>query len=369
MDIRGFIESLVQTNQVLELANDPMNQFGPPAEPFLGATLMPERQVPENAYREEDIRYRTVIANDGTRYSPVQKKRGMLLGYMDVRLSNQDIGSDFTGSDYDAFLRILARSGGGNPEMTALMQFLGWTDLTLIRPLQQKIEKMRFECLVDAQVPLTGDDNYYELVQYPDPTGHRVSVGGDWSDDTYDPYLDITKGVDFLASKGYTASRIITSTPVMATLANNDKIKTRVGRITVAAGSVVGLPGRASREEMNGMFAEDGIPAPEIYDRQYRTQTGSGYYLKRDVMMIVATTGRDETVDLGDAQPLVVQNTIGYVGVGRPTGASGPGRRVQLTPFENKPPRVEGEAWQTTLPVPRDPEAVYVIKNIVTTYD
>lgn len=371
MDIRGIIESLVTTGQIESLANDPLAQFGRPEQPLLGATLLPERVVPNNEYREEDIQYRTVVANDGTRYSPVQKKRGVLAGWMDVRLGNQDIGSDFTSSDYDAFLRLihLANNGADNSEMAAMVQLLGWVDKTLVQPLNHKMEKMRWDAIVNAQVIMTGDNNYREVVNYPNPTGHRVSTMGDWSDDTYDPYPDITLGVDFLATKGYTVNRVITSRPVMSTLANNDKIKTRVGRISVAAGTVVGLPGRVTFASLGSILSEDGIPNPEQYNLQYRTQTGSGFYLPQNCMVLVATTGRDETIDRGDLEPLTVPDTIGYVGVGRPAGQATSGRRVLLTPFENKPPRIEGEAWQTTLPVLRDPEAFYVIQNINTAYD
>lgn len=375
MDIRGTINALVESGQIDNLVNNPLAQFGPQDVPYLGATVLPEQTVPQNAYREEDIQYRSVIANDSTRYSPVQKKRGVFAGYMDVRLGEQDIGSDFTASDYDAFIQLLqaADQGGADMEMRAMLSLLNFVELTLDRPLRHKIEKMRWEAIEKAQVILTGDNNYREVVDYPNPTGHRVAVGGDWSDDTYNLYADITKGVDFLASKGYTANRIITSSPVMATIANNDLMKSRAGRITVAAGTVVGLPGRVSRADINGILNEDGVPAPETNDAQYRTQTGSGFYISRTVMIMLGTTGRDKTVNalstVEDALPIRVPNSLGYVGVGRPAGMSGPGRRVLLTPFENKPPRIEGEAWQTTFPVIQDPEAIYVITGINTAYD
>jgi hypothetical protein len=367
MDIRGTVQMMYDSGVITNLANNPMNQFGPASQPLLSASLMPEQTVPQNEYREENIQYRTVIANDGTRYSPVQKKRGILAGWMDVRLANQDIGSDFTSSDYDTFLSLL----NSNADMDAVTNLLNWTDLTLVRPLNIKIEKMRWDCLIDASCVLTGDNNYRETVAYPNPTGHRVATGGSWADDAYDAYLDIVKGVEFLASKGYTASRIISSTPVVSTLQNNDKIKERAG--SVALSSISGLttvPGRVSRTDLNGMLGQDNIPPIEVYDQQYKTQTGSGFYLKRDVLIIIASTARDRTVaGNGDNQPITVPDTLGYVGVGRPAGQSSAGRRVLLTPYENKPPRIEGEAWQTTFPVMTDPESVYVINTINTAYD
>jgi hypothetical protein len=86
-------------------------------------------------------------------------------------------------------------------------------------------------------------------------------------------------------------------------------------------------------------------------------------------MVLVATTGRDESIDLGDfdpsvASPELVADTIGYVGVGRAAGQSAPGRHVVVNAYENKPPRIEGEAWQTSFPVITEPEAIYIIKSI-----
>jgi hypothetical protein len=80
-------------------------------------------------------------------------------------------------------------------------------------------------------------------------------------------------------------------------------------------------------------------------------------------MVMIATTGRDESLDLGDTQQLLT-DTLGYTAVGRATGQGSPGRVVRMEAFENKPPRIEGEAWQTSLPVVTEPEAIVVIGSI-----
>ena len=41
-----------------------------------------------------------------------------------------------------------------------------------------------------------------------------------------------------------------------------------------------------------------------------------------------------------------------------------PGRVIRSEAFESKPPRIEAEGWQTSLPVVTDPEAVAVIESI-----
>jgi hypothetical protein len=80
----------------------------------------------------------------------------------------------------------------------------------------------------------------------------------------------------------------------------------------------------------------------------------------------VAATGRDATFVSPDGNPLVLTNTLGYTGIGRPAGQSGPGRRVVVNAYETKPPRIEAEAWQTSFPVIQDPEGLYVMTSITT---
>jgi hypothetical protein len=373
MDIRGLIEAMIQSPGFNRVINNPLAQFGTADRKYLGAELLPEQTKPENAYTEEGIKYRTVVANDGTRYSPVQKKGGVLVGSFDVRLSNSDIGSEFTGADYDALIRIIEQTqgsagvaGGGvnRPEMMAMANLTQWSDATLVRPLKEKNELMRWQCLVAASVARTGDNGYVETVTYPNPTGHRVSAGGTWTNNSYDPWADIIAGAEFLAAKGYTVSRIITGQSVVTKMANNTQVKLRAGRVSVSASVVSGIPGRATLEDLNNLLEQDSLPPIETYNLQYRTQTGSGYFLPRDVLMLVATTGRDQMIDRADVEPVILQNTLGYTGIGRPAGQASPGAKVVLTPFSNKPPRIEGEAWQTSLPVQTDPEAVFVISGI-----
>lgn len=379
IDIRGLVEQMVRDAAFTTLVNNPLAQFGVPARQYLGATLLPERPVPENDYVEESIQYRTIIANHGTRYSPVQLKQGALSGTFRVSLSNSDIGSQITGADYDALIRLLERTTGtrgqenniDRPTMMAMQQIGNWSDLTINRPLLETNEVMRWQAIVDASVVLIGNDGYRETVSYPNPTGHRVAAGGAWSSDAYDPYPDIMAGMEVLAAKGYTVNRIITSNTVRSKLATNDKITARMGHIRVdTSNNVVNqLRGRASLALINEMLAGDDLPPMELYDLQYRTSTGSGYFLKRDVFVMIATTGRDRSIDLGDLQPspepMEISNTIGYTAVGRPAGQSDPGRVAYVRAItDSKPPRVEGEGWQTSLPVVTDPEAMFVITGI-----
>lgn len=379
-DIMSVVEALNREGALRAIGNNPLAQFGPPTRRYLGAELLPEKTVPENGYTETQVRYRSVIANDGTRYSPVQLKGNVLSGSVEVNMGYSDIGSQITGSDYDALIKLInaANSSGGDTRgdpardsagfsFEASKNILNFAELALNRPLVEKNEKMRWEAIVDAVIVRTGDDNFRETVNLPNPTGQRVNAAGVWSNNAYDPYTDIVAGMDYLTAKGYKAFRLIMGTPVKNKLLMNTLVKTRTGRIAIpTAGVITGLPGRVSLAELNAMFAEDDVPPIELYDLQYLTQTGSGWFLKRDVAVLVATTGREAPVDVAaDATPLVLPNTLGYVAVGRPAGQTGPGRALFTRAItDQKPPRVEGEAWQASFPVILDPEAVYVIKNI-----
>lgn len=366
LDLPGLVERMAREGQFRTVTGNPLAAFGTGNRPLLGATLLPEVNVPENEYMEDGIRYRTIIANSGSRYSPVQLKSGVLIGSMRVSLGHSDIGDQIDSAKYDALLRLIAREGGSNPSLAAMRQILQWADKTLNQPLIVLNEKQRWDAIVASSVVRTGDNGYRETVAYTNPAGHRVAAGGDWDSDAYDPYADIIAGAEVLAGKGYTVNRIITSTTVMSKLSNNLLVQQRVGRVTIMGGVVAGLPGRASKADINGMLNEDGLPPIEIYDTQYFTQTSSGYYLPRTVMVMVATTGRDETIDFGDSEPLNVENTLGYVGVGRPAGQADAGRYIPEPRVitNSKPPRIEGEGWQTALPVITEPEAIYVITGI-----
>jgi hypothetical protein len=285
-----------------------------------------------------------------------------------VNLGDSDIGSTFDGPEYDAWMRLLTTidaAGGGRPSMDAMTSMLDWVDTTINRPLLERNEKDRWDAIVDAQIIRVGDNLYTETIAFPNPTGNRVNAGGVWSNNSYDPYLDIMAGMDFLAGKGFTVNRIIAPQTVITKLANNALIRQRVGRLSLTGGTITGLAGRASREAINGLLSEDGLPPIERYDSQYRTSTSSGYFLKRDVFILVATTGRDIELDLADTAPMPLFNTLGYTGIGTPAGQPTPGRVAFVRHIpDTKPPRLEGEGWQTSLPVVLNPDAIYVIKNI-----
>lgn len=344
------------------MTRNPFAQFGPPTRNYIGAQFLPEMMVEENAYREDQIKFRTVAANAGTRYSPTQKKDGDLYGYFDVILAESDIARELTGRQYDTLLKMV----NSNLSMDAMASLIQWVDVTLNRALIDRAEADRWEAIVNAAVTRSGDNSYNETVAYADPTGHRVNAAAAWSNDATDPFEDIFGLADFMANKGFEINRIITSRKVVSILAQNAIVRQRTSRLQIdTGGQLSASPGRSTMPAINTALQADGLPAIETYDLQYRTQSGSVRFIPDDVMVMIATTGRDQTIVRPDSEePIPMQDTLGYYAIGRAAGQATPGRVVRLEPKMDKPPRILGEAWMTSLPVILEPEAIAVIKNI-----
>ena len=151
------------------------------------------------------------------------------------------------------------------------------------------------------------------------------------------------------------------SRKVTGILTNNDKMAARANKVKIL--STTELFNRATAADLSNFFGEDGLPAIQTYDLLYRTQVGSGRFMADNCLVFVCASGRDETVDWGDGQRFI-PDTLGYTAIGRAVGQQSPGRVLQVEPKRNKPPRLELEAWQTSLPVITEPEAIAVIRNI-----
>jgi hypothetical protein len=363
MDIGTLIARLRQNETLPRVGRRPLAQFGTAQRRYVGAEILPERLVTENAFRDDNVRYRTVIANAGTRYSPVQLKHGVLVGSALIELGESDIGSEMTARDYDTLLYLL----GNNASMDAEAQIVNFVDITVNRALIEYNEKQRWEALVARSVERRGDNSYLETVNLPSPAGHVLEVETPWSDAEVDPFDEINAAVQVLRNKGYEPTRIVTRSQVTAAMSANPNVKTRTGRVTINnSGTLVGLGGRATLDDINGQMSADGLPPIETYDLRYQTQGGSAPFLEDEAMVIIGRSERTEEIALDNNEVEVLENTLGYVGVGRAAGQSGPGRVIIAEHMDRKPPRIEVEGWQTSFPVVQDPEAYVSIRSILT---
>lgn len=367
MEIAALLDQMQTDGSLRRIATSPNVQFGTATRRYLGAEILPERTVTTNQYREYNISYRTVVANHGDRYSPAQRKGSKFIGHFDVVLSDSDIADEFTGREYDDLLQIIVPINGpvdGNvPGMAAVAQLNRWVDKGINLPLVELNEKMRWQAMVDKQVVAVGDNNYRENINYPSYPDLTFAAAN-WTDDTVDPWDDIFKMMSAFAGRGVTIRRMITSLNVTQIMARNAKVRARAGHITVVGGQITSQQGFATVDQMSAALQQDGLPAIEKYDLQYRTQTGSKYFLKRDAMVFIGTSEGEESIDIGDGQFETIENTLGYMAVGRGVGQASPGRYIRVKSEDDKPPRIDAQGWQTSLPVITEPELIGVITSI-----
>lgn len=353
-DLLKLVDALIRDGQFERTMNNPLGQFGTQTRQYIGATLLPEDLREDNQYTEDGIKFRTVIAAATDRYSPAQLRGNEIVGSFDVKLGDQDIAREMSGREFDALNRMLA---AGN-DLQAAAALLNWVDIVINRGMLELAEKERWDAILNASVIRKGDAGQ-ETVTYANPAGHRVAASAAWSNPATDPRDDIFALMTVLANKGHMVNRIITTQSTISILLNNPNMRGAIGD------QYAGQAGRLTLAQLNSIFEADGLPPIERYNLRYTDVSGDAQFLPDGNFVMVATTGRDMAIDNGDAEDnFVVADTIGYYGVGVPTGRSTPGRTVWVEPKDNKPPRIESEGWGVGLPVITEPEAIGVINTI-----
>lgn len=374
--INALLKQLQDANAFSISANDPTLQFTVGRTPLLFSSVLPERNVTSNVFRDDSIRFRTMIANDSTRYSPPQKKNGMLMGSVSVELGDSDTASDMSMQMYEAFINMLDR--GITQE--ALATVLRFFQSTVSEPMAILRERHRVDAIANGFVVRRGANRFTETVTFLSPAGHRVTVPtgttgtpAGWYSPAYSILNDLKAAKRFLESKGYRISRVITTSDIMNDCFYiNNEIK-QWGLITLQApngGTAVSLQTRTEQVSISNALTSIGFPVPEVYDAGYYTQAletstnpaeRQGYIkFLENRFIILCETGRDDSIDLGADQPLIVFNTLGYTGIGKATGQLTPGVATKVENFTGKDARIEAMAWQTSFPVINEPEGYMV---------
>lgn len=409
-NLASIIQSMREQGIPETVTRNTLAQFGDKARAYLGATIFPERNVPQNSYREEQMRFRTIIAPDSSRYGSVQRRGADLYASFLVELANSNIGADIAAADYEALMRM----SQSNLTMEATVRLTNWMDIRINRALIENNERMRWEFLVSGVVTRTGDNGYREIVNYGVPQTQRIdfsvaapawmppggspvaigasyngvavpaSLAGGWSatgPNAPDPFDQLQFAAQILTDAGYTPGRMITTRNVISVMTRNDKVKAR-GGVAVVSDVPVGTPSRGraivqsslrvSREAINGMLEDDGLPPFETYDLMYRTNLGVRRFLPNGYVIMIANTERDVNLDFPDVGPLINQldlfegdrtgNIMGYTAVGTTTGEVAPGRKILMKHIDNLPPAIYAEGWQTSLIVPQEIQAFMLLK-------
>jgi Phage major capsid protein E len=414
-NLASIIQSMREQGIPETITRNTLAQFGDKARAYLGATIFPEKTVPQNSYREEQMRFRTIIAPDSSRYGSVQRRGADLYASFLVELANSNIGADITAADYEALLRM----SQSNLTMEAIVRMTNWMDIRINRALIENNERMRWEFLVSGRVTRTGDGGYREIVDYGVPLNQRISfapggsstvpmflrsdgttVGIDaspsfggggsttvptyngvsvpktaangWLDPAVDVFDQISWAAQIMIDAGYTPGRMITTRNVISNLTRNATIKARGGVAVVKNGSIVTGTSRVTAASINSMLQDDGLPPFETYELMYRTNLGTRRFFPNGYVIMLANTGREVDLDFPDVAPLLQQldlfgdnamrNVLGYTAIGTTTGETAPGRKALMKHIDNLPPAIYAEGWQTSLIVPQEMQAFILLK-------
>jgi hypothetical protein len=342
-------------------ANNPFLQFELDSKQLLFSELLPERNVEKNQYRETGIRFRTMIANDSTRYSPPQKKNNMLVSSVLVELGDADIAAELSMEAYEAFTDLI----DSNANQAATAQLLRMFDNSISMPLALLRERHKAEVFTQGYVTRKGANNFEEIVRFEQPTGHRIAVSG-WANPATDILGALKSRRLFLEGKGYTVTKIITTKQVMNDYIIPNNAIQSYGLVTIQAptGTGVTLRNTSEMQAVLNAFAAYDLPQPTLYEHGYSDQLGGYTRFLQNRLIMVCETGRSQEVDLGNtaAAPIILPNTLGYYGIGRATGQKRPGVATKVEAFTGKDARVEMTGWMTGFPVLQDPEAFAVLE-------
>lgn len=365
-DINTLLLQLQDKGAFDELANNPSLQFSADDQEFLFSQLLPERLVSQNEFKESGIRFKTYMANDSTRYSPPVKRGNAFLSSTVVSLADSDIAAELTMQAYESFIRTLQAS-----PMQAIANLLRFFETGVAMPLSILREKYRADIFDKGYIERKGANQFYELVKVPEIPGHRITVL-DWADPTTSILTELKSIKRMLANKGYRVNQMITTSEILEDyLVPNEEIK-QYGLMVInsAPGAglqqAISLPTMSEQQIVLSALAANSLPAPTIYDHGYDTlgqdndDIGYKKFLNNKIIL-VASTGREQDVALGDNQNLVLPNTLGYTAIGLATGQLQPGVRTKVENFDGKDARIEAYGWQTSFPVLQDPEAFVVI--------
>jgi hypothetical protein len=367
-DLLSFVNEFTQKRYPEQIARDPRVQFGTPDRAYLGAQLMPEMLTDANMVVEDLARFEVVVANDGNALSPPQIKQSAGGAELVVRLGHIDLASQMNARDMKRLGNLLNSNDRAPAE-----EFLSrWLTRAIRMGLAEKQEAQRWQLLSDAAVTVNYLDQPARTLSFPNlnPAGHRVTVPSGtvaapagWYSATFDPMRETIVPLKIILEQlGYMVSRIITSTKIRdGVLASNEAMMRRSGAtlITNDAGGLQTIDRNLS--DVGTRFLANGLPAPEVYNLQYKTQVGTNRFLNETKFIMIASTGRDAEIDLGDEGVRVIDNTLGYYGVGVSDGQPAPGAVLTTRYSDLKPVGIYSEGYLEGFPVLMEPEAVVVI--------
>lgn len=369
MDFTTLLKLMMENGDFTRIMRNPFAQFEAQLlrKTYLGAQFLPERLILDgnNMIKEEELLFRTIVAEDSGRYDPIPLRHKEEAFEMYVEMGHHDIGREIKGSQYDAILKLLA-----NADSNAARQMIfSLVDKMINHALKAKKEKQRWEAIVNKQVKVekSNGQKYDVDIQYP-AENHLIAPAF-FDDPSVDPFEIVFEGIRILKKKGFgTIEAIVSTCDPIAAMMKNEQVKGRFGGIRVDTSNNSVTPvnrGVVGKSLLNQTMRDEGYPGFTEYNEGYNTEEEFFSYLPNHTVTIIASTERMEETIVPDGKDLLIPSTLGYYGVGTCQGQTEPGDVVKIFPKEDKPVRVEAQGEGVGFPVPLETKAIVNIFNCV----
>ena len=372
-DVFTLARRMIEDGDFDGLVNDPMIQFGDPMQNtfYLGASFLPEELKLQNMYKEEQLQFNTLIADDSTPYSPQQLKKAARAITMRVELGSIDAGRSIEAQMLDRLNEYVSRC---TDESVARAAILNMIRQMSINAIADKKELSRWQAISNGEGDYINKNVTKKNNKYNPPADLRPDYGVGAAglgikDDATDPIENaVQRGIDILRDTyGYETMMIVSRSKVKRDIAKNGSAKDYMSQLTVT--SSLNLA-RTLTTNQNSSFIDEILGANDMpmwvtYDGYYRDETGQKFFLKDDELYFLARTPRDNPFLTDDPSRLFEFNRIGYYGIGKCQNQTTPGDILKIQVHDDgKPDYLLGLVDSRSSPVITSPEAICVIKNL-----
>lgn len=339
----------------------------------LGQFFMP-LLFKENEYSENGYRLEQSVGYDDEPDSPLVADHGLRTSKFMVRLGSQSKAYFLTPQDVDTLMG-LERNG----ELDSVMDVVAQHVDMAAESLKDVIERQSWEAMLKAQVEIRFRNQAPFTLNYPNPAGHRVSVGGGtsaapagWNDPNYDIAQDLNTALRRMGD----VTHIVCSHRIANLIQSNNTVRAQMGMLTfnpsLNAFGVTQNP-LLSMDDVNRYMTRNRLPSIIVYDDHYRVaKEGTAgnasqryrFLDENSLIMFNNDVTNSEIIGTRDLtlaeQQANMGSGIGYVGNGRVVQKDFLGQSFGVFPTDTQTVKGTGlriDATQRTLPVMWDTEA------------
>ena len=368
--LQPIFNEIQARGQLAVIERNPRLQFGTQTRQLKLAPYLPRRLSTQNTISEDLVLLEGHIADDGDPMSPPQLKSSTKGMPITVVLGHIDTAAQMSARD----IREISQYIQAGQTDIAYQRVVQWLTMATRMALSYKEEKQRCEAIANGQVTITPMSGAPFSVTFPIPADNQVTVlsgttaaPAGWYADDFNPILDTLVPLkNQMIDAGIEPLVCFTSNRISAVLESNQQITKQAGGIIIDTnGNLQSTQASVSSMFLDARMRANGLPPIMKYDTRYPLQDGSkSRFFPEDKFVMLGATGRQEIINWTEERELkslILDNTLGYYGVGTSLGRTEPGTVIATKSSDLKPIGWYAEAYQESFPVLLDYDAVAII--------